>query len=175
MNKTEKDGAKAGVFLFGMNRRPTVLLTLVLMAAAFVGANGRATKDNVGSALPEMHLEFSGAPPECAGRPLLIEFWATSCSSCRESVTHLNALHAKFKQRGFQALGVTEDDEATVKAFTKDFPISYPVGRDRRARLASALGIAALPHTLLVDKSGHIVWEGHPLAITEAQIEALVK
>ncbi len=148
---------------------------MILALGWLAGLQARATKDNVGSELPELHLQFSGATPECAGRPLLIEFWATSCSSCRESVTHLNALHAKFKERGFQAVGVTEDDEATVKAFTKDFPISYPVGRDRRARLASALGIAALPHALLVDKSGHIVWEGHPLTITEAQIETLVK
>ncbi len=155
--------------------RPAVLLALTLMAAAFAGVSARATKDNVGSELPEWHLQFDGAAPECAGRPLLIEFWATSCSSCRESVAHLNALHAKFNTRGFRAVGVTEDDEATVKAFTKDFPISYPVGHDRRARLASALGIATLPHALLVDKSGHIVWEGHPLAITEGQVEALLK
>jgi peroxiredoxin len=90
-------------------------------------------------------------------------------------VSHLNDLYAKFKPRGFQAVGVTEDDEPSVKAFTKDFPIDYPVGHDKRAKLASALGVAALPHALLVDKSGQIVWEGHPLAITDTQVEALLK
>src|SRR5688572_6047647 len=71
------------------------LVTMILTIGVIAGLNARATKDNVGSELPELHLQFSGTTPDCAGRPLLIEFWATSCSSCRESVTHLNALHAK--------------------------------------------------------------------------------
>ena len=90
-------------------------------------------------------------------------------------MTHLNALYGKFKPRGLEAVGVTEDDEATVKAFEKDFPISYAVGHDRRGRLASALGVVALPHAVLADKDGQIVWEGHPLNITENQLVELVK
>jgi peroxiredoxin len=90
-------------------------------------------------------------------------------------VTHLNNHYGKFKPRGLEAVGVTDDDEATVKAFEKDFPISYAVGHDRRGRLASALGVVALPHAMLVDKGGKIVWEGHPLNITESQLANLVK
>jgi peroxiredoxin len=158
-----------------MKTKRAGLPTLLLMIAVIAGLEARATKDNVGTRLPELHLQFSGEAPECAGRPLLIEFWATSCSSCRESVSHLNALYGKFKPRGLQALGVTEDDDVTVKAFVKDFPISYPVGHDRHGRLANTMGIEALPHALLVDKSGRIVWEGHPLNITESQLEGLMK
>ena len=155
-------------------RRPG-LLAFILMIGVMAGLQARATKNNVGTRLPELHLQFNGDAPKCEGRPLLIEFWATSCSSCRESVTHLNALYGKFKPRGFQAVGVTEDDEATVKAFEKDFPISYAVGLDRRGRLATAMGVVALPHAVLVDKDGQVVWEGHPLNITESQLVELVK
>lgn len=156
-------------------RRPGLLALLILMMGVMAGLQARATKDNVGTRLPDLNLQFSGDTPKCGGRPLLIEFWATSCSSCRESVTHLNALYGKFKPRGLEAVGVTEDDEATVKAFEKDFPISYAVGHDRRGRLASALGVVALPHAVLANKDGQIVWEGHPLNITENQLVELVK
>jgi peroxiredoxin len=156
-------------------RRPGLLALILLMIGVMAGLQARATKNNVGTRLPDLHLEFSGDVPKCEGRPLLVEFWATSCSSCRESVSHLNALYGKFKPRGLEALGVTDDDEPTVKAFEKDFPISYAVGHDRRGRLASAMGVVALPHAMLVDKGGKIVWEGHPLNITESQLTDLVK
>jgi peroxiredoxin len=156
-------------------RRPGLLALLILMMGVMAGLQARATKNNVGTRLPDLNLQFTEDAPKCGGQPLLIEFWATSCSSCRESVTHLNALYGKFKPRGLEALGVTEDDEATVKAFKKDFPISYAVGHDRRGRLASALGVVALPHAVLADKDGQIVWEGHPLNITESQLVELVR
>jgi peroxiredoxin len=158
-----------------MKMRGLGLLGFLLMIGMMAGVEGRATKDNVGTHLPDLHLEFSGDAPQCQGRPLLVEFWSTSCNSCRESVSHLNSLYGKFKARGLEAVGVTDDDEATVKAFEKDFPISYAVGHDRRGRLATALGVVALPHAMLVDKGGKIVWEGHPLKITEGQLMDLVK
>lgn len=158
-----------------MTFRPAILLTATVACATIAILHARATKDNVGAQLPELQLQFVGDAPEFAGHPLLLEFWATSCNSCRESVAHLNGLYARFKTTGLTALGVTDDDEPTVKAFVKDFPIDYPVGHDRRGRLASALGVIALPHALLVDKGGRIVWEGHPLKITESQLEELVQ
>lgn len=160
----------------GMKPRPPALAVLILTTCVIMaGLQARATKDNVGRPLPELTVHFSQPSPDRTGKPLLLEFWATSCSSCRESVPHLNALYSKFQSQGLEAVGVTEDDEAFVKAFVKDVPIAYPVGHDRRGKFAAALGVVALPHAMLVDKTGKIVWEGHPMKIQESQLEALVK
>lgn len=139
------------------------------------GLQARATKNNVGRQLPELTVQFTGAAPDRTGKALLVEFWATACSSCRESVPHLNALYGKFRAQGFDVVCITEDDEASVKAFVKDVPIDCPVGHDRRGRYAASLGVVAFPHALLVDKGGKIVWEGHPMQIEESQLEALLK
>jgi len=154
-----------------------LLLTLagLSIVLGLVQLQARASKTNVGSPLPPLKVNFVGKDPAVTGKPLIVEFWATWCPPCRESIPHLNQLYKKFHDKGLQAVGITDEDAATVRAFTKDVPIDYPVGFDRAGKYSAQFGITGIPHALLVDKGGKIIWEGHPMQLQESQLEALLK
>lgn len=135
----------------------------------------KAAKNNVGQPMPELKLTFVGEKPELAGKPMIIEFWATWCEPCRETIPHMNDLWKQYKDKGLEIIGVTKEEEATVKNFIKEVPINYRIGLDPTSSLAGYLSITVIPHALLVDRKGRIAWEGHPLTMQPGDIEALLK
>jgi thiol-disulfide isomerase/thioredoxin len=136
---------------------------------------GRSVKHNVGQSLPKLEVKYIGDAPALAGKPMILEFWATWCGPCRESIPHLNDIYKQYQPKGLEIVGVTKEDAATVAAFTKEVPINYAVALDPNSTLSAHFGVTSIPHAMLVDKTGKIVWEGHPLDLKPADIEALLK
>jgi cytochrome c biogenesis protein CcmG/thiol:disulfide interchange protein DsbE len=129
----------------------------------------------VGEKLPELPLEYLTGQPEVAGRPMIVEFWATWCPPCRASIPHLNEIYAKYKDSGLIIIGVTKEEKDVVTNFLKRVPMSYFPALDRNGSLNKQFKITAIPHDVLVDKTGKIVWEGHPMALKEKQINKVLK
>ena len=158
-----------------LKARLIMLLTLLCAAAGLLQVDGSAAKNNVGTALPELTVEFLGAKPQLKDKPLIVEFWATWCPPCRQSIPHLNELYDKYRDKGLEAVGVTDEDAATIGSFVKDNPIKYHPAFDQGGKLAKHFGIRGIPHAMLVDKTGKIGWEGHPMTLKVSDVEALLK
>jgi len=103
-----------------------------------------------------------------------VEFWATWCPPCLKSVPHLNEVYNKYKAKGLEIVGITDEDAATVKKFQEKVPMSYAVAIDTPKSLYKQFGITAIPQAYLVDKSGKVVWTGHPLELTDAEIQKVL-
>lgn len=129
----------------------------------------------VGQKLPKLSVNFLGSEPVLEGKPLLVEFWATWCPPCRKSIPHLNELHAKYKDRGLVIVGVSDEPNAVIRKFQKEIPMDYPTATDTGGRLGEKLGVTGIPTAFLVDKSGTIVWQGHPMSLTDADIEKVLE
>ena len=129
----------------------------------------------VGQKLPSGTLNFLGPKPEMEGKPLLLEFWATWCPPCRESIPHLNEIHAKYKDRGLLVVGVTDEPNAVIRKFQKEVPMDYAVATDTGGRLNEKMGVSGIPQAFLVNKSGEIVWEGHPMKLRDEDIEQILE
>ena len=99
--------------------------------------------------------------PETKGKYLLIEFWATWCSQCRRAVPLLNDLHEKYKDR-LAVIGISNEDEQTVRKF-KGPKIEYKIAIDTQARMKKELAVTGIPHIIIVEPGGYVVWEGFPL------------
>jgi thiol-disulfide isomerase/thioredoxin len=128
-----------------------------------------------GEQLPALSLSYLGKqPPELAGKPLLVEFWATWCPPCRKSIPHLNEIYSKYKDQGLQIVGITDEDEATVKKFQKQIPMDYNVAINTPGAIYEQFGILAIPTAFLVNKSGKVVWTGHPMELSETQIQSVL-
>ncbi|MBV9107419.1 MAG: TlpA family protein disulfide reductase [Verrucomicrobia bacterium] len=127
-----------------------------------------------GGQLPALALNYLGKQPELTGKPLLVEFWATWCPPCRKSIPHLNEIYSKYKSQGLQIVGITDEDEATVKKFQKQIPMDYSVAISTPGSIYQQFGITAIPTAFLVNKGGKIVWTGHPMELSETEIQSVL-
>jgi peroxiredoxin len=95
---------------------------------------------------------------EYRGKVVLLDFWATWCDPCRLEIPWFIDLQRKNKDKGFDVLGVSMDDEGweVVKPFMRDVGVNYRVliGNDQTTEMYG--GVDALPTTFLIDRQGKI-------------------
>ena len=94
------------------------------------------------------------------GKVMLVNFWATSCTTCVAEMPELVATHVKFKDRGYETLAVamSYDPPAYVVNFTESRQLPFKVAIDNTGANAQAWGEVKLtPTTYLVNKRGEIV------------------
>lgn len=151
-----------------------LLIAAVLFAV--VTSSIASTADMVGKPLPPFKgLDFVKANPDIKGKPVLVEFWATWCPPCRKSIPHLNELYAKYQKQGFEIIGISNEPKPVIKKFMETMPMSYHVAIDQGSRYSKPFDVSGIPHAFLVDKTGKIVWEGHPMELQESEIEKVLK
>jgi len=95
------------------------------------------------------------------GRPLVVNFWATTCATCLHEMPHLVNLYRDLSPSGLEVIGVAMpyDPPSYVLAMARQRPIPYPVALDPEGQLTRQFGNVELtPTTLLVDPDGKVVW-----------------
>lgn len=91
------------------------------------------------------------------GHVLILDFFATWCQPCRQSIPHLVEMSRKYGKQGLQILGlsVDEDGERVVKSFTDEFRVNYPLALAGDSTTAD-FGVRSVPVMYLIDKKGRI-------------------
>ena len=138
-----------------------VVLIVLLLAAVAIGC----TTDTV--APPDASTPFDFALQDMSGKTVklsdykgkvvLLEFWATWCPPCRESVPGLKKLHNAYKEKGLVVLAVSVDQGGwdEVKSFIAQQGITYRVlkGTDD---VSMQYRVRSIPMSLLVNREGKI-------------------
>jgi len=102
-----------------------------------------------------------GTLAQFPGKVLVVNFWATWCTPCREEMPGFVKLQARWQGRGVQFVGLAQDDAPKVSAFGRELAINYPLWiggaevMDLSRRLGNRLGV--LPHTVLLDDQGRVL------------------
>ena len=114
---------------------------------------------------PKLEVEkWLSAEPKTDGKFVLIEFWATWCPPCRKSIELLNGLHKKFG-KDLIVIGISDEPEQAVRALKAKYKveIEYFSAIDTKARTKTELGVFGIPHVIIAEPGGSVVWEGFPL------------
>lgn len=91
----------------------------------------------------------------------LIDFWASWCSPCRSQNPHLIRLYNKYHSKGFNIIGVSEDKYVDINNWknaiaTDGLPWKQVI--DDNNRVANMFGVRGIPHTVLLDQNGGIIF-----------------
>ena len=95
------------------------------------------------------------------GSVVLLNLWATWCEPCRFEIPELERMHGQYAPRGLKVIGVSLDDTGvdSVKSFVTEHKMTYPIVIDPEGRIANIFQTSIIPTTVLIDKSGKIVWK----------------
>jgi len=118
------------------------------------------------SKAPELVVEkWLTDQPDTKGKYVLIEFWATWCPPCRRSIELLNGFHKKYGGE-LIVIGVSHEPEEDVHALNQKYPtipkIEFYGAVDTQSRTKDKLGVFGIPHVVLLEPDGYVIWEGFP-------------
>ena len=138
------------------------LLALTVVACSDVPGDARV---DVGSPVPAYAaVSLDGDSVSLAsqrGKVVLLNVWATWCHPCRDEIPELQAIHERYGERGLELVGVSVDTESAddaIRAFMRDFRMTYPVWRDPSERISAQFHIVGVPATFLIDREGILRW-----------------
>ena len=142
-----------------------------LAVVAFAGIGAYVYLDTGRSAAPEStFVLLDGSRQSTAdlrGKVTLVNFWATSCTTCVAEMPEIIATYQKYQSRGFETLAVamSYDPPSYVVNFAETRKLPFKVALDNTGAVAKAWGdVRITPTTYIVNKQGQIVktYVGNP-------------
>jgi thiol-disulfide isomerase/thioredoxin len=99
------------------------------------------------------------------GKVVLLEFWATWCSTCLRELPTLRAVHEKYRDEGFEIVGIALDearDKDRLLAILQKENVAWPQylpgdGHYATSEISRQFGVVGIPTTFLLNRRGMIV------------------
>jgi len=153
-----------------MNGMRTWVKAWAAVAALWPAGVVVAAEPSVGSRAPEVRAQAwlnAQGPTTLAGlrgKVVVVEFWATWCGPCLQSIPHIDALAKRWADKGLTVLSLTREDRRTVEQFfrSQNFDPSYIIGCGSNS--LSAYGVRGIPRSFVIDPTGAVAWVGHPMS-----------
>jgi len=112
------------------------------------------------------------------GQVLVVNFWATWCTPCRQEIPAFIKVQQKWASRGVQVVGIAIDEDDKVRPYAAQLKINYPIliaGLDG-IELARQAGnrVGGLPFTVILNRKG-VLAHAQLGGVNEQKLEALVQ
>ena len=128
------------------------------LPAALVTA-GASIKAEEGALAPDFLLEALDGDEtrlsDYRGQPVVLNFWATWCVSCRKEMPQLIEAYDAHRDDGLVVIGLNlQESESIIRPFVDDFGIDFPVLIDRDGEVGDDYRLLGLPTTFFIDRDG---------------------
>ncbi len=93
---------------------------------------------------------------ELAGKACVVDFWATWCNTCKETIPKLAELSDKYKGKGLTVVGISVDKGSAekIRKAAKKLGINYLVLLDKDNTLSKSFGFNGIPSLYVFDRKG---------------------
>src|SRR5688572_1124281 len=92
------------------------------------------------------------------GQVVIVDFWASWCKPCRQSIPWLNAMRERYGTQGLTIIGVNVDAERRdADRFLRAVPIAFDVVFDPAGALAAQFKVKGMPSSYVFDRNGKLV------------------
>ncbi len=149
----------------------------LLVSPASAKGNFKKASDFTLKSLSGKNIKLS----EQRGRVVILNFWATWCTPCKEELPYFNALYGKYKDVGLEILGVNIDKtKGAAMRMAQSLGIDFPVLPDPAGEISGLYLIRSMPTTYVIAKDGtirNVHWGFGPKdpAKYEQEVRALLK
>lgn len=137
----------------------SVFGALIASPAFAVNIGDRAPNFNI----PRLEAKGDISLKQYKGKVVYVDFWASWCGPCRQSLPALNILRKQYRNKGFEVIAINLDEEREdAMAFLKEFPVAFPTARDTSGEVPESYGLTGMPTAYLIDRKGkiHLIHEG---------------
>ena len=111
--------------------------------------------------LADLQGQMQSLPGAYAGRPLLINVWASWCGPCIEEMPELDRYARSQGKQGVQVLGLALDTPENIHEFLARVPVRYPILLDMPGPADASVWLGnrkgVLPYSVLVGADGRIL------------------
>ncbi len=138
-----------------------LLIVLALSLMVSCTPRGGPTQSDVDEALKISLKKLDGTSATLGelgkGKVVVLDFWASWCIYCKESVPEVNKLYEDYGSKGVGIYGINvQDSEAVAREFVKDNGIKYPVLLDTDGEVAQKFRILGIPALAVLDSEGRL-------------------
>ena len=135
------------------------LFAVLLLTVA--GIDTAAAAPAAGKPAPDFALKSDSGRnvrlSELRGQVVLVNFWASWCTPCRQELPILNKLHTQYRGAGMALLAVNVDEERkNAETMLRRLELSMPVLFDADKSVVRLYQVDTMPTTLLVDRDGRV-------------------
>lgn len=149
----------------GLPWRKGVIFLFLVFAVFLQGCDKtpdkiRAVKGEKAPSFSLMNLDGDQvALADFEGKVIVVEFWATWCPPCRESLPATNKLFRKYRDRGLAAVAIAVQDQPDqVADFVREKSIDIPVLMDDGA-VSQVYGVRGIPAMFFINRAGLVTNE----------------
>lgn len=133
--------------------------SLALLLSLMVSNSWAETKEEKAPAfsLPDIYSGEQKTLEQYRGKVVYLDFWASWCGPCRQSLPLLNTLRDELGSDKFEVVAINlDEDPEDGKQFLEKYPVNYPVLTDTTGDSPQKYQLTGMPTSYLIDQQGNL-------------------